>query len=89
MKQYSIDIEGILLKQIEKIGIKKNIIPQFIRDIIHSFDDNPVMSLFQINSHLRFLGWDDVILDYHIFQLIKLYVETENIHGKTRCLYLN
>ena len=29
MEQYSIDIEGILLKQLEKIGIKKNIIPQF------------------------------------------------------------
>jgi hypothetical protein len=89
MEQYSIDIEGILLKQLEKIGIKKNIIPQFIKDIIHSFNDNPVMSLLQINSHLRFLGWDDVILDYHTYQLIKLYVETDNTPGKTRYLYLN
>ena len=78
MEKYSIDTEKILSKQLEKQGIELNIIPRFIKDLFYSFLDNPAINLFQVNDRLRLLGWIDINLDYHTYQLAKACFEDTN-----------
>jgi hypothetical protein len=64
-----IDIEKILIQRLEKKGIQPSQIPCFIRDIGNTFFDDPCISHHQANSHLHFIGWNDIYLDYNTFQL--------------------
>jgi hypothetical protein len=77
MEEYSIDLDDIVVEELKKKGIDQDIIPRFIKDMMNSYSDNPSISLFQANDHLRLLGWDDITLDYHTFQLILSYIEKE------------
>ena len=60
-----------LLQRLEEIGIEPNLIPGFVKDIANSLSLNPDMNFTQINERLKYLGWDDVELDYHTFQLAR------------------
>ena len=71
------EIENTLIHQLEKNGIELSIIPHFIRDMINSFLDNPSLSLTQLNDYLHILGWYDVKLDYHTYELAKAYFDRE------------
>ena len=75
METYSIDIDHILIQQLEKKGVEQYIIPRFLKDLMNSYGDDTSMSHFQVNDRLHFLGWDDIQLDYHTFQLAKAYLE--------------
>ena len=79
MKTPPTDIYTTLIHQLDKIGIESNTIPRLIKDLIISLSDNPSMSLFQVNSRLHGLGWDDIELDYHTFQLVKACFENGSL----------
>ena len=83
MEEYSIDLERILIQQLKKKGIEQEIIPRFIKDMRNSYFDNPSMSLLQINNRLKLLGWSEMKLDYHTFQLILSYIEKDRLESPT------
>ena len=71
METYSNDIKNILMQQLGEKGAELNTIPLIIKDLTISFSDNPSLDIFQANSRLHLLGWDELQLDYHTFQLAK------------------
>ena len=75
MEKYAENIKALLMDKLEKKGIEQSIIPRFIKDLLNSEFNDPTMSLYQVNSHLRLLGWEDVQLDYHTCQLAIAYFE--------------
>lgn len=78
MEEFSVDLDNIVIRKLKKKGVDQDIIPRFIKDMMNSYSDNPSMSLFQANDRLQLLGWNDITLDYHTFQLILSYIEKEN-----------
>ena len=79
METPSTDIETTLIHQLDKMGVESNTIPRFVKDLLISLSDNPSMSLFQVNNRLHGLGWDDIELDYHTFQLVKACFENGSL----------
>lgn len=71
------NIEQIFLDRLKKIGIEPNLIPGFIKDLANSLFLNPNMNLAQVNERLRYLGWDEIELDYHTYQLAKECLERD------------
>jgi len=78
MEAHAIDIERSLIQRLEKKGISTAIIPRFIKDLRNSLSDDPCMSLTQVNRHLHILGWNEVQIDYHTFQLATAYFENDS-----------
>ena len=79
MENVNKNIEKILIQQLEKKGIGQKIFPRFIKDLINSRFNDPNISLIQVKNHMNSLGWEDINLDYHTFQLAMAYVENNNI----------
>lgn len=77
-----IDIQKILMQRLESKGMQPDHIPCFIRDIENAFINDPYISLNEANGHLHFMGWDDIQLDYHTFQLAQ---EKYNMEGRKIC----
>ena len=78
METSEVDYESILIHQIKKLGVEQKFIPRFIKDIINPFFDNPSTNLTQINDYLFSLGWEDIKIDYRIFELAKTFFEIKN-----------
>ena len=69
MGKHSADIEETLINELKGKGIDNIVIPRFIKDMDYSFQIDPSVSLSDVNDRLHFLGWDEIELDYHTFQL--------------------
>ena len=69
MESYPIYIKQILLKQLIIIGVEPNLISGLMKALAVFFYLNPNMSLSQVNERLHYLGWNDIELDYHTYQL--------------------
>ena len=50
-------------------GVEASMIPGFIRSLVNASMLTPNMSHCKVNERLKYLGWHDVELDYHTFQL--------------------
>ena len=59
-----------LLQRLEKRGISHEAVPGFIRNLTNILAVYPELSLGEVNRILHFMGWGDVDLDYHTFQLV-------------------
>ena len=59
-----------LMHRLEGKGINAQDVPGFIRSLVQVLAVYPQLSLGEINRILCYLGWDDVDLDYHTFQLV-------------------
>jgi hypothetical protein len=68
MELNSKNIETLLLR-LEEIGIEQKLIPAFMKDPANSLVLNPNMNFSQANERLHYIGWNDIELDYHTFQL--------------------
>ena len=77
METTEYNYKRLLVQHLEKKGIDRDLIPRFIKDLTLFFDDNPSSRLFQVSDHLHFLGWNEIELDYHSFQLAKVFYETK------------
>lgn len=60
----------IMIKRLEKKGIRSDIIQGFVRDLVNAISINPEFSLRELNSKLHFLGWEDFELDDYTLQLV-------------------
>jgi hypothetical protein len=63
-------LKEILIRRLNKKGIELRTIPGFIRSFSSSFYIDPSMSLVQLNDRMRYMGWEDIELDYYTFQLV-------------------
>jgi hypothetical protein len=76
-----IQIKIKLVKRLKMKGVEPGIIPWFIKNLESTMRFNSQMNLSQINNRMKWLGWDDVELDYHTYQLAKACFESEAING--------
>ncbi|WDP85986.1 MAG: hypothetical protein HUN05_13275 [Desulfobacter sp.] len=54
-------------------------IPGFIRSLANAFLINPSMSHCQANKRLKYLGWEEIEIDYHTFSLAINALETKGL----------
>lgn len=59
----------LLIQRLKQKGIGPRIIPGLIRELGNLDFVDPPTNLFQVNKRLRYLGWDDIEMDYHTLQL--------------------
>ena len=81
----------LVLKLVE-IGVECAMIPGFIRSLANAFLVNPAMTHCQANKRLKYLGWHDVEIDYHTFQLAISALETKGLRRlqyKSAPFYIN
>ncbi len=73
MEYMELDLKNIekLLQRLEKIGVEQKLISAFMKDLANSLFLNPNMNFSQANERLHYIGWNDIELDYHTFQLAK------------------
>ena len=61
-------------------GVEASLIPGFIRSLANAFLVNPDMSHCQANKRLKYLGWEDIEIDYHTFSLAVNALETKGLN---------
>ena len=69
MESYPIYIKHIFLQRLKTIVVEPNLISGLMKALAVFFYLNPNMSLSQVNERLHYLGWNDIELDYHTYQL--------------------
>lgn len=77
-------LKDILIRRLKQKGIGLRTIPGFIRSFSSSFYIDPNMSLVQLNDRMRYMGWEDIELDYYTFQLA---VEILDTYGMKKQQY--
>ena len=75
------ELNQILVQRLRHKGMDLCLIPGFIRSLANSFFVDPRMNLLQVNNRLHYLGWKDVDLDYHTFQLALACFESAGIES--------
>ena len=63
-------LKKILFRRLEDQGISPKAAPGFIRNLTNILSEYPLLSLGEVNRIMQYLGWQDVDLDYHTFQLV-------------------
>ena len=77
-------LNKILLQRLKRKGISSGAIPGFIRNLSNTLSGSPDLNLGDLNNRLHWLGWDDVDLDYHTFQLIIAELESHCLTVRNR-----
>ena len=62
-------VDKKLIHKLLENGIEPSLIPGFIRSLVNACLITPDMSHCQANKRLKYLGWDDIQIDYHTLQL--------------------
>ena len=75
------DLRQLLIQRLGRRGIDKNLIPGFLRSLANSIDVEQSTNLTLINRHMRHIGWDDIELDYHTFELARNCLEAGGFVG--------
>jgi hypothetical protein len=75
------DIRQLLVQRLTVKGLEKNLIPGFLRCLVNSIDVEQGTNFTLINKHMRSIGWDDIDLDYHTFELARNCLEAEGFTG--------
>jgi hypothetical protein len=63
-------LNKILKQRLDQKGIDSAAATGFIRNLTNILSEYPFLSLSEVNRIMQFLGWQDVNLDYHTFQLL-------------------
>lgn len=64
-------IQEILMAQVEKRGMANSLVSHYIRDLEKSIFVRPHETHSEINEHMHHLGWPEIEVDYHLFELAK------------------
>ncbi len=72
-------IDKKLIHKLMENGVEPSLIPGFIRSLVNACLISPDMSHGQANKRLKYLGWDDIELDYHTHQLAITSLETKGL----------
>ena len=62
-------VDKKLIHKLIESGIEAALIPGFIRSLVNACLMDPEMSHGQANERLKYLGWDNIEIDYHTLQL--------------------
>jgi len=77
---HSIDrFREILMFRLEQKGIAKPLIPSLLRMLANFMVLNPDMDLLEVNTRLKYVGWDEFEIDYHTLQLAIAYIESHDV----------
>jgi len=76
---FTINNRQSFIGYLEAHGLEKKLFSSFMRSIKICFDDDPELSHIKANKQLRFLGWDDIDLDYHALQLAKYFLKQKEL----------
>ncbi|NOX35801.1 MAG: hypothetical protein GXP56_19080 [Deltaproteobacteria bacterium] len=85
-------VDKKLIRKLIENGVEASLIPGFIRSLANACLINPGMSHCQANKRLKYLGWDDIEIDYHTLQLAINSLETKGLcqlEYKSAPWYLN
>ena len=69
-------IRAALVRRLSALGIHRAQVPWLIRNLAAAHRINPYLNRLQFNQRLHYLGWDDLDLDYHTWQLALACLET-------------
>jgi hypothetical protein len=72
-------IDKKLIHKLIENGVEASLIPGFIRSLANACLISPDISHCQANQRLKYLGWDDVEIDYHTLQLAIASLETKGL----------
>ena len=75
------DLKQLLIQRLGHKGLDKNLIPGFLRSLANSIDVEQSANFTLINRHMRHIGWDEIDLDYHTFELARNCLEAEGFIG--------
>jgi hypothetical protein len=71
----------VLMFRLEQKGIAQPLIPGFLRILADFLMHDPDMNLTEVNTRLKYVGWDEPGIDYHTLQLAIAYIETHPIQS--------
>jgi hypothetical protein len=81
-------IKSMLIQRLQNMGVETCLVPGLLKQMVGVFFSEPHMTRSAINQRLAFLGWKDVELDEHTYQLAVACFEAENITcAKSRPAY--
>ncbi len=72
-------VDKKLVRKLIENGVDYKLIPGFIRSLANAYLINPDMSHCQANKRLKYLGWNDIEIDYHTLQLAINSLETKGL----------
>ena len=72
-------IKSMLVQRLQNMGVETCLVPGLLKQMVSVFFAEPHMTRAAINERLQFLGWRDVELDEHTYQLAVACFEAENI----------
>jgi hypothetical protein len=72
-------LKEMLIQRLKNMGVETCLIPALLKQMVSVFFSQPHMTRAAINQRLAFLGWRDVEIDEHTYQLAVACFEAENI----------
>ncbi len=72
-------LKEMLIQRLKNMGVETCLIPALLKQMVSVFFSQPHMTRAAINQRLAFLGWRDVEIDEHTYQLAIACFEAENI----------
>ncbi len=85
-------VDEKLINKLMENGVEASMIPGFIRSLANACLLDPDMPSCQANERLKYLGWEEIELDYHTLQLAINALETKGLSQleyKSAPFYLN
>lgn len=74
-------IKKVLFKQVAKRGMQDSLIPHYLRELTRTIFTRPGKNHSEINEHMHSLGWREIEVDYHIFELAKACLSRDKHRG--------
>ena len=68
------ELEEKLFYRLERGGVNRAMVPGFLRNLANTRKRHSPMNHSQVQAQLRYLGWNDIELDYHTWQLAEAYL---------------
>ena len=63
------DLKLLLIDRLKPKGIDPALIPAFLKALTSIISSAPGINPTQANQKLDFLGWNEVVVDYHCLQI--------------------
>ena len=70
-------IIDVMVNRLVSKGIEITSIPALIRNLANTIADNPNIELSELNDRMQSLGWNNIDLDEHSFQLVIAIFESD------------
>jgi hypothetical protein len=68
-------LEQTLFYRLEQSGLDRSLVPGFLRNLANTRAAATFLNHSQMQAQLKYLGWNDLELDYHTWQLAIAYMD--------------